>query len=195
MVVGSIVPEHGQSVLSSLARHIFTSDRSQGRNGIIGRIVRCSSHGDKDCKNVEPESEVGNPSVIPQGTDLRQEKSDYDEYQWTDNVADAVFGHLGNVLTKQDCDLAQKQEKGDCLEDIDDVASDCPPCSERQITVVARWKLVRVDSHEDPPDQIPTVNTDDSESCEDATAWTKTECSDREWDSKRAKDIGGDLDY
>lgn len=56
--------------------------------------MRGRSHRDKDCQNVEPEAEIGNPSVVSQGTNLSQEEADDDEYQGTDDVADAVLGHL-----------------------------------------------------------------------------------------------------
>lgn len=52
---------------------------------------------------------------------------------------------------------------------------------------------MRVGSHENPPDHIAAVDTDDPESGEDGAAWAETECTDGEWDSKRAENIGGDL--
>lgn len=152
-----------------------------------------SSHGDKDGQDVEPEAEVRKPAERSQGADLRQKEADYDEDQRTNDVAEAVFGYLGDVLAKQDGHLTQQQQEGDGLEDIDDMASGCPPRSECQIAVIAGWKFMGVDPHEDPPEEVSGIHTENAESREDANSRAIAKRADGEWNSERTENIGGDL--
>ena len=50
-----------------------------------------------------------------------------------------------------------------------------------------------VDSHEDLPDKIPTVDAGDTKRREYADARAETERADSERDSERTEDVGGDL--
>jgi hypothetical protein len=53
---------------------------------------------------------------------------------------------------------------------------------------------VGVYSHEDSPDEVSTVTTDNTESCENGNAWAIAECANSEWNGERTKNVGSDLD-
>lgn len=54
---------------------------------------------------------------------------------------------------------------------------------------------MRVDAHEDLPEKISAINTDNAESREDANTWTVAKRTDSEWDSEGTENIRGDLVY
>lgn len=66
------------------------------------------SHGYEDGQNIHPETEVGDPTKISQGSDLAQDETDDGENQGTNNVADTISGHFGDVLTEENNHLTEQ---------------------------------------------------------------------------------------
>ena len=53
--------------------------------------------------------------LIPQSTNLSQEKASDNKQQWADNVAESELRHLRDILGKQNDDLTEDKEQSQCL--------------------------------------------------------------------------------
>lgn len=172
---------------------MLTSDGAKGRNCVIWRLNTDRNHGDDDGSNRKPEAKIRNESVVSQGTDLRQEETNNDEDQRADDVAEIALRHFRDVLSKENCDLAEQQKKSNGLQYVDALPGGLAPCSKRDITVVACGKFERVDPHENSPDKPAAVRNEYPEDSKDGNTWTEPKGSHGVGNGKRSKNIGGNL--
>ena len=104
-------------------------------DGVVGCRMRHHPHRDEDSEEGAPDGEVGEEAEVLERADLGQAEADDDEQKRADDVAEAEFGDLTDVLAVLDGDLARDEEEGEGLEEVGHVAGDGSAGAEGQVAL------------------------------------------------------------
>lgn len=146
-------------------RHTTVDDGTRGRTNavIIGSVVGCTTHGDEHANQVEPDSKIGNPTELLEGTNLTNEETNNGPDQTADNKAEFELGDLRQSLSVGDDNQTNVENKLDTLQDVDQVAHPGTKETETEVTKVTNGVVEGVKTQEHVPKQVTRINGETGE--------------------------------